>query len=118
MNIYPHKVKVVLFLIFITSVSSLNAQNVFTEKLNKTAVLSLENNSGFTLDSAYYLKPNNKINNRVPPVYPGLRKDDILFSETVWEDINGKEKKIDFYYMTKKMKQDLVNFLTYLRIFY
>jgi gliding motility associated protien GldN len=37
--------------------------------------------------------PNNKENNRIPPKYPDLRKEDMLFEETIWEDIDGREKK-------------------------
>lgn len=63
------------------------------EKLTKVNEVSLEENNGFTQDSSFYLKPNNKENNRIPPKYPELRKEDVLFSETIWEDIDGREKK-------------------------
>lgn len=64
-----------------------------TEKLTRVKDVSLEESNGFTQDSSFYLKPNNKENNRIPPKYPELRKEDVLFTETIWEDIDGRQKK-------------------------
>jgi hypothetical protein len=63
------------------------------EKLTRVKDVSLEESNGFTQDSSFYLKPNNKENNRIPPKYPELRKEDVLFTETIWEDIDGRQKK-------------------------
>ena len=67
--------------------------NNLNVKLTKEKEVSYEDNNGFAPDSSFYLKPNNKFNNRIPPKYPELRKEDVLFTETIWEDIDGREKK-------------------------
>ena len=64
-----------------------------SEKLSKVNEVSLEDVNGFSKDSSFFLMPNNKENNRIPPKYPDLRKEDMLFEETIWEDIDGREKK-------------------------
>lgn len=63
------------------------------EKLTKKVEESQEDNNGFSQDSSFYLMPNNKVNNRIPPKYPELRKEDVLFTETIWEDIDARQKK-------------------------
>ncbi len=64
------------------------------EKLTNTPIgkPSMEDENGYTQDSSFILKKNSKYN-RIPPKYPELRKEDVLFTETIWEDIDGREKK-------------------------
>ena len=64
-----------------------------SEKLSKVNEVSLEDVNGFSKDSSFFLMPNNKENNIIPPKYPDFRKEDMLFEETIWEDIDGREKK-------------------------
>jgi len=92
-NIIHFKFFVLTFFTMIGLQSIAQSSTKVTEKLTKAKEVSLEENNGFTQDSSFYLKPNNKENNRIPPKYPELRKEDVLFTETIWEDIDGREKK-------------------------
>lgn len=68
---------------------------IISERLSKAleTKVSLEDLNGFTTDSLVRTQPKSVQKNNTLPVYPELRKDDILFSETIWEDIDGREKK-------------------------
>lgn len=86
-----------LFFIGVLTSSNVIAQGTITttEKLTNTTdgKLSLEDENGFVQDSSFVLKKNNAKYNRLPPKYPELRKEDIMFAETVWEDLDIREKK-------------------------
>ena len=66
-----------------------------TERLSRTSEtkVSLENVNGYTVDTLVKTQPKAVQKNNNLPTYPEIRKDDILFSETIWEDIDGREKK-------------------------
>jgi gliding motility associated protien GldN len=68
---------------------------VVAERLSKTleTKVSLEDVNGYTTDSLVRTQPKSVQKNNTLPVYPEIRKDDVLFSETIWEDIDGREKK-------------------------
>ena len=55
---------------------------------NSKAKKSLRNNYAFATES----KSRKSINERVPLAYQALREEDALFSEFVWEEIDGREK--------------------------
>ncbi|MEN9697173.1 MAG: gliding motility protein GldN [Bacteroidota bacterium] len=55
---------------------------------NSKAKKSLRNNYAFATES----KSRKAINERVPLTYQSLREEDALFSEFVWEEIDGREK--------------------------
>ena len=95
MSKYFNRFKFIVFAIFAMSNINVIAQTPkkVSEKLSKVNEVSLEDVNGFSKDSSFFLMPNNKENNRIPPKYPDLRKEDMLFEETIWEDIDGREKK-------------------------
>ena len=92
-HIIHFKVFVLTIFTMIGMQSIAQSPSKVTEKLTRVKDVSLEESNGFTQDSSFYLKPNNKENNRIPPKYPELRKEDVLFTETIWEDIDGRQKK-------------------------
>jgi len=55
---------------------------------NSKAKKSLRNNYAFASES----KSRKSINERVPLAYQALREEDALYSEFVWEEIDGREK--------------------------
>jgi gliding motility associated protien GldN len=63
------------------------------DTLQKQVAPSLVEIDGFEWDSLYHIKPNDLKNPRKPPKVPQIRKEDVLFIETVWEDIDAREKK-------------------------
>ena len=94
------RIHIIHFKVFVLTIFSMigmqsiaQSPSKVTEKLTRVKDVSLEESNGFTQDSSFYLKPNNKENNRIPPKYPELRKEDVLFTETIWEDIDGRQKK-------------------------
>ena len=90
---------------------NLNAQTVYPkDSLLKKVMKSNEQLNAYTEDSAFFLKLNNVINNRIPPKYPELRKEDVMFSETIWEDINVKEKKNRVFYTSAEREDSYQNF--------
>ena len=95
MSKYFNRFKFIVFAICAMSNINVIAQTPkkVSEKLSKVNEVSLEDVNGFSKDSSFFLMPNNKENNRIPPKYPDLRKEDMLFEETIWEDIDGREKK-------------------------
>lgn len=87
---------VILASIILTSSKSYAQKPVaVTERLSKSSEtkVSLEDVNGYTTDSLVRTQPKSVQKNNTLPVYPVIRKDDILFSETIWEDIDGREKK-------------------------
>jgi gliding motility associated protien GldN len=95
MSKYINQFKVILLATCAMGSFNLFAQTPtkVTEKLTKANEVSLEDVNGFSKDSSFFLKPNNKVNNRIPPKYPEFREEDMLFIEDIWEDIDGREKK-------------------------
>jgi gliding motility associated protien GldN len=95
MSKYINRFKFIIFATCVMSNFNVIAQTPkkVSVKLSKANEVSLEDVNGFAKDSSFYLMPNNKENNRIPPKYPDLRKEDMLFEETIWEDIDGREKK-------------------------
>jgi gliding motility associated protien GldN len=88
------KVVFVFAICFLAKTNLMAQTPIGKESLLPSNVLpSQEDINGFTQDSSFYLKKNNAKNNRIPPKYPELRKEDVLFTETVWEDIDAREKK-------------------------
>ncbi len=114
MNIYNKKVKLVFVSLLLFMVSTLNAQKpnppIPKDTLLKKVEVSLVPIDGFGWDTLQRLKDNNPQNLRVPPKVPEIRKEDVLFTETVWEDIDAREKKNRLFLNAAKNGQGYQNF--------
>ena len=106
--------KIIFIIIFFCLSQSLFSQTLPPpppkDTLLQQPALSLVKIDGFDWDSMYYLKPNNYSNSRKPPKYPELRKEDVLFTETVWEDIDAREKKNRLFLNAATNNQGYQNF--------
>jgi hypothetical protein len=95
-NYYFLKGLILICVVLICSKNFAQGPNQITkERLSRfpETKVSLEDVNAFSTDSLVRTQPKSVQKNNFLPVYPDLRKDDILFSETVWEDIDGREKK-------------------------
>jgi gliding motility associated protien GldN len=114
MNIYNKKVKLVFVSLLLFMVSTLNAQKptppIPKDTLLKKVEVSLVPIDGFGWDTLQRLQENNTQNLRIPPKVPEIRKEDVLFTETVWEDIDAREKKNRLFLNAAKSGQGYQNF--------